>query len=154
MEDILNIAKYISSKFKNIDEMKLQKLLYLVQRESVSSFGKPIFYDKFKAWKYGPVSIKVRRAYKERKLSNTDSEINGLYKYLIENVLMQYGNKKSWELSLLTHNQKSWSLARIGLRKNEKGYKYINIYEDINDYRPYDYFWDMYNDEFEDYDGR
>ena len=153
MQDILDVAKYICSKVKEIDEMKLQKLLYFIQRENISIFGLPMFYGKFKAWKYGPISIKVRKAYRNKELKNSDKEISVMDRYIVDNILNQYLDKRSWELSLLTHNQKSWQDARKGLNEYDKGYKYIDIYKDVENYRPYDSFWDMYFDEFEDYYG-
>ena len=60
MEDVLKIASYICDRYykeygHNIDEMKLHKLLYLTQRETIIQTGEPLFNDQFEAWKYGPV---------------------------------------------------------------------------------------------------
>ena len=45
MESILNVASYIIKKYEgNIDEMKLHKLLYFIQRESLAMTGEFLFY--------------------------------------------------------------------------------------------------------------
>ena len=56
MEKILNVAEYIFKEYQRvtgeyIDEMKLQKLLYFSQRESLAILNKPMFSEKFEGWK-------------------------------------------------------------------------------------------------------
>ena len=70
MEKIVDVAQYIFIEYKNIsgkviDEMKLQKLLYLTQRESLAITGEPMFVEEFEGWKYGPVCREVRGYYTE-----------------------------------------------------------------------------------------
>lgn len=48
-----------------IDEMKLHKLLYLTQRESLAITGQPLFEEEFEGWKYAPVCREVRSCYTE-----------------------------------------------------------------------------------------
>ena len=50
MERIIDVAQYIFSEYKRvageiIDEMKLQKLLYFSQRETIAILNKPLFAD-------------------------------------------------------------------------------------------------------------
>ena len=97
MERILDVSKYIYDEYKAqsgevIDEMKLHKLLYLAQRESLAITGDPLFEETLEGWKFGPVSREVRAHY-------TESGINykGLRKlspqseYIVKNVILQYG---------------------------------------------------------------
>ena len=70
MERIIDVAQYIYTEYKRqsgetIDEMKLHKLLYLVQRESIAITGEPMFAECFEGWKYGPVCREVRMNYTE-----------------------------------------------------------------------------------------
>ena len=70
MEDVVKVASYICQRYqrqfgKRIDEMKLHKLLYFTQRESIIQTGQPIFEEHFEAWKYGPVLLSIRQLYKE-----------------------------------------------------------------------------------------
>lgn len=52
MEKALDVAQYIFLEYKKIsgkviDEMKLHKLLYLTQRESLAVTGEPMFAEEF-----------------------------------------------------------------------------------------------------------
>ena len=55
MADIVKIASYISMRYqqqygKEIDELKLHKLRYFAQRESIIQTREPLFKDCFEAW--------------------------------------------------------------------------------------------------------
>lgn len=50
---------------QQIDEMKLHKLMYFAQRESLIQTGAPLFNATFYGWKYGPVLKEIRSAYKD-----------------------------------------------------------------------------------------
>ena len=55
MEDVVKIASYICLRYRRrfgrkIDEMKLHKLLYFTQRESIIRTGEPLFGDCFEAY--------------------------------------------------------------------------------------------------------
>ena len=70
MIDVRTAAKYLIQRYEqesgsSMDEMKLHKLLYFTQRESFVLLGKPMFLDKFEAWKYGPVMRCIRKAHWE-----------------------------------------------------------------------------------------
>lgn len=65
MERIVDVAQYVYKYYlketdEKIDEMKLHKLLYFVQRESYVLLGKPMFNEDFEGWIHGPVSKEVR----------------------------------------------------------------------------------------------
>ena len=65
----LQAASYISQQYHKekgspIDEMKLHKLLYFVQRECLIAHNELMFPEQFVAWKYGPVMLCVRDALK------------------------------------------------------------------------------------------
>ena len=52
MEKIVDVAQYVYKYYlketdEKIDEMKLHKLLYFVQRESYALLGKPMFNEDF-----------------------------------------------------------------------------------------------------------
>lgn len=70
MTDVLKVASYLCQRYKDtygvqMDEMKLHKLLYFTQREAIIQTGAPMFHEKFKAWKYGPVLPQIRKHYKD-----------------------------------------------------------------------------------------
>jgi uncharacterized phage-associated protein len=54
----ITVAKYIVSKCMRekspISNLQLQKLLYLVQKESLAINDEPIFVDEIEAWRFGP----------------------------------------------------------------------------------------------------
>ena len=153
MEKIINVAQYIFNEYKRvteeiIDEMKLQKLLYFSQRETFAILNQPLFNEVFEGWKYGPVSREVRTVFTEDGINAQTEDIKSESKYIINNIIQEYGALASWKLSA------SWLNSRKGLKKEENGnvkIKMEDIREDAKKVRPYDYMWDMYYDEFEDY---
>ena len=158
MERIIDVAAYVVKKYKEItgetlDEMKLHKLLYFIQRESFAILGKPAFNGDFKGWKYGPVSTDVRHNFFEGEITEPTNEISLEIQYIANNVILHYGSLASWKLSELSHKEISWQNARKGLALNENGnasLKLEDIKEDAKKIRPYDHIWDMYYDEFKD----
>nr|WP_314115212.1 type II toxin-antitoxin system antitoxin SocA domain-containing protein [uncultured Leptotrichia sp.] len=159
MEKIINVAQYIFNEYKRvteeiINEMKLQKLLYFSQRETFAILNQPLFSEVFEGWKYGPVSREVRTVFTEDGINAQTEDIKSESKYIINNIIQEYGALASWKLSALTHKETSWLNSRKGLKKEENGnvkIKMEDIREDAKKVRPYDYMWDMYYDEFEDY---
>lgn len=157
MERIIDVAAYIVRKYQEVsgaqlDDMKLHKLLYLTQRESFAIIGQPAFNGILEGWKYGPVSREVRSAYYNGEIMEPTFEISDEMKYIVNNVIYEYGALESWKLSELSHKETSWLNSRKGLRANENGNTPLDL-EDIRadaaKVRPYDHVWDMYYDEFE-----
>lgn len=118
MLDVVKTAGYFCKRYesvfnKKIDEMKLHKLLYLAQRESMILFDKPLTDASFEAWKFGPVEVKIRKLFHEGSLllSLSDDELKP-YLPAIDHVFAEYASKSSWSLSSLTHGEYSWSQAR------------------------------------------
>ncbi len=158
MEKIINVAQYVFTAYKRIsgeiiDEMKLHKLLYFAQRESLAITNEPLFEGQFEGWKYGPVCREIRNSITPDGILDADSDISEESKYIVNNVIAQYGALASWKLSELSHKEISWKNARIGLADGENGkvkLKLDDIRADARKVRPYDTIWDMYYDEFDD----
>lgn len=159
MEKIVDIAQYIYEEYKKIsgttiDEMKLHKLLYLVQREALAITGQPLFAEEFEGWKYGPVCREVRNCYTEDGMFCDDiKEISIESAYIVNNIIQQYGAYESWKLSELSHREISWQNSRKGIPDGQNGNRKLrlnDIRKDAEKVRPYDSIWDMYYDEFED----
>lgn len=159
MERIIDVAQYIFTEYKTIsgnviDEMKLHKLLYLAQRESLAIVGQPMFAEKFEGWKYGPVCRAVRNCYTEDGMFGEEiHEIANENAYIAKNIIMQYGAYESWKLSELSHRELSWQNARKGIPEGQNGCKKLrleDIRKDAGKVRPYDSIWDMFYDEFDD----
>ena len=158
MEKILNVAEYIFKEYYRvtgelIDEMKLQKLLYFSQREILAILNKPLFNEEFEGWKYGPISREVRTVFTKDGINTDTEDIKSENKYIINNVILEYGSLASWKLSEISHKEVSWLNSRKNLKDGENGDRKIkleDIREDAKKVRPYDHVWDMYYDEFED----
>lgn len=85
MEDLMNVASYICKRYvdefhSRIDEMKLHKLLYFAQRESLIQNKEPLFDAVFYEWKYGPILKEIRSAYRD----------NLFYQVIPEDVVYRY----------------------------------------------------------------
>ena len=158
MDKIINVAQYVFEEYKRvtgevIDEMKLHKLLYFAQRESLAITNEPLFEGEFEGWKYGPICKEIRNSITPDGIIDAFEDISDECKYIINNVIQEYGALASWKLSELSHKELSWRNARIGLNKGENGSQKLrleDIREDAKTVRPYDYVWNMYYDEFED----
>lgn len=125
-------VKYLREHHAKIDEMKMHKLLYFTQRESLIQTDTFMFDEVFYGWKYGPVLKEVRNLYKCNAFAeNFDKVIASEQKKIIDAVYKQYSNKNSWSLSNLTHNEYSWKQSRKGLSEYDNG----DVAIDSNDIR-------------------
>ncbi len=97
VERIIDVAQYIYDEYKRqsgevIDEMKLHKLLYFAQRESLAITNEPLFEENFEGWKYGPVSREVRTHYTVDGMYYKDKrELSAEGAYIVKNVIHEYG---------------------------------------------------------------
>ena len=66
MAKVHDVAAYIIFKIRNLDAMKLQKLLYYSQASSLVWDGKPLFSSKIEASANGPVVREVFKAYQSQ----------------------------------------------------------------------------------------
>jgi len=159
MERICDVAQYIFNEYRRvsnqiIDEMKLQKLLYFSQRESLAILGRPMFKEKFEGWKFGPMCRTIRAHYTETE-QGMDIECNDISfenSYIVRNIIAEYGIIESWELSKISHREISWKNARRRLKPDENGeipLELSDIMKDAAKVRPYDHLWDMHYDEFD-----
>jgi uncharacterized phage-associated protein len=159
MARAIDVAQFIYTEYKrisgkNIDEMKLHKLLYLSQRESLAITSEPMFSENFEGWKYGPVCREVRNCFTEDGMfAEGIQDITNEESYIVKNVILQYGAFESWKLSEMSHKELSWKNSRIGIPEGCNGSRILeleDIRKDAEKVRPYDSIWDMYYDEFDD----
>ena len=120
-------AAYIYSRYQRetsqeIDEMKLHKLLYLVQRESFVMLDQAMFPEQFEAWRYGPVMVCIRELYKNKQFPILDklSDKMGKFQPVFDAVFKRYAFWDSWDLSDLTHCESSWQKARNGCADDDQ----------------------------------
>lgn len=136
MLDVVKVASYLCKRYKeetgnDMDEMKLHKLLYFTQRESIIATGEPMFSDRFSAWRYGPVMVSIRERYKNGTL-NEELSKQELEKYIrvFDAVFENYSKDSSWSLSVLSHGETSWRNARKGVAQDENSSELMKT-EDI-----------------------
>lgn len=162
MQNILNVAQCIYDEYKRetgdkIDEMKLHKLLYFAQRESLALLGEPLFSESMEGWIHGPVSPCVRSHFlQDYGLMCNVGETDSSTKRIVNNIISEYGHIASWKLRDLSHEEISWKNSRRGLSSRDRGNRDISIddiREDASKLRPFDSTWGMYYDEFDDYNG-
>ena len=116
MAKVEDVAKYIIRRTKNIDNLKLQKLLYYCQAVNLVETGKPLFNDKIEAWLYGPVVPSMYREYKKYGESyipvpSDNIASSSITTEEVENIDMTlrfYGKFSGPELIDRTHLEKPW----------------------------------------------
>ena len=118
---VLDIAEYASTIIaRNSTYMKLQKIVYYAQVESLVHYSKPLFGEKILAWRGGPVvkelfekhqGYKVLNNIRLGNIANLSMEQKACVNWAVE----KYGNLDGDTLSHLTHIEHPWSNARKGL---------------------------------------
>ncbi len=127
MEHTLSVAKYLYDSYlerfhQPMDQMKMHKLMYFVQRESLMYDKTVLFEEDFLGWRYGPVLASVRNEYLSGNVfSSAGDAISEHTRQLVDRVLDRYGAVSSWKLSSLSHNEFSWKCSRKGLNASENG---------------------------------
>lgn len=127
MEKTLCVAKalydmYYGEKGVHMDEMKMHKLMYFSQRESLMYNNELLFDGTFYGWKYGPVLTEVRSQFRLAKpFSNVEGSVTEQTMELLKSILKRYGSLSSWKLSSLSHEEFSWKKSRVGLEAGEDG---------------------------------
>ncbi len=113
---------YLSRFGQRMDEMKMHKLMYFAQRESLINTNTFLFNEPFYAWKFGPVLMSVREEYrKETPYNDVVQEVDQSTKMLLEKVIKRYADRSPWSLSRLSHDEVSWKHARQGLEPEDNG---------------------------------
>ena len=127
---------------KEINHLKLQKILYYIQAWNLALLNEPLFEEDFEAWLHGPVIRKVWDEYKGHsvligELSEQNENINLKFtedqEDVIEDVIDAYGNKSGYYLESLTHQEDPWKNARKQgentiIKKEEMKKYYRNLY--------------------------
>lgn len=133
MSKTLAVAKYLNEMNVEkhgcgMDEMKMHKMMYFSQRESLMNTNNPLFEDLFEAWKFGPVLRTVRNEYKNNHMFKSVNEtLTEEEKGLVESVFERYDSFDAWDLSSLSHEEFSWKQAREGLAPNENGSQKLSL---------------------------
>lgn len=110
---LIEIARMTGS--APIDNLKLNKLLYFAQAQSLLERGTPLFPDSVQAWDYGPVVRRVYDAFKKYKsepIESTSKQLDlqsicGEDLDLLIRIIKAYGVYTSSSLVSMTHAQGS-----------------------------------------------
>lgn len=127
MEKTLCVAKLFNDLFKtengaDMDQMRMHKMMYLAQRESLMYDKQPLFDAEFQGWKFGPVLLEVRSEYVTGNMFRFVTEtVSERTRMLVKSVYERYKNMSSWKLSSLSHGEVSWKCSREGLDANDNG---------------------------------
>jgi uncharacterized phage-associated protein len=127
-----DVAAYILKKQGEMSAMKLQKLVYYSQAWSLVWDEKPLFRAQIEAWANGPVVPllyqKHRGQFSVKTWPNGDwKKITGEAKMTIDSVLKFYGDKTGHWLSELTHKERPWRDARVGLSDDDRCNRAITL---------------------------
>ena len=135
MKKILDIAKYLTKKYKDekkeeIDELKLHKLLYFSQKEYIMLTNDFLFEEDFEGWYLGPINKLIRKEFKLIKVGKESVFLKEIEQKIVDRVFNRYKDIDSYKLSTLSHKEYSWIKSRIGLKRGEKGNQKL-LKEDI-----------------------
>ena len=105
-----------------MDKMKMHKLMYFSQRESLMMYDRCLFDEDFYGYKYGPVLLSVEKEYaSDSPYGGVNVSLQKDEKVLLDSVLDRYGSLSSWKLSSLSHAELSWRNSRKGLKPGQNG---------------------------------
>lgn len=120
MYSAIDVAKYIILFCKengySISNLKLQKLLYFVQAQFLTTTGEPIFPEEIEAWDFGPVVPDVYQHFKlwgssELPLVLARDAKSRIYKKdqeIMDEILEECAKYSASFLVEITHNQDPW----------------------------------------------
>ena len=131
--DVIDLAKYViwfyNDKDKPITQLKLQKILYYLQRAFLQDADKPLFGERIEAWEYGPVVpcvyytfcrfgasfLRAKEGYKSL-LDKIDDEIRDK----INSILHEKENITARQLVQQTHKEYPWKCHEAAVRNGER----------------------------------
>lgn len=131
MATVRDVAAFILRERAPMTSWKLQKLVYYSQAWSLVWDEAPLFPEKIKAWKNGPVCPELYHLHKGRfdleagAIAGNPDALKPEQVETIRAVLRAYGDKTGQWLSDLTHAEKPWRDARDGVADDEPSSKEI-----------------------------
>mgnify|MGYP000232478379 CR=1 FL=1 len=118
---------------KGVSHLKLHKLLYYTQLWYFVKNKKLLFNDSIKAWLYGPVVETVWQKFRYTKKNDLipkskiiETDFTNLKQHLNE-VWNAYGHLSGADLIELSHTEKPWKDARIGVLNSEPSNTILEI---------------------------
>lgn len=119
MGNVHDVAARIARHFPTgLSTMKLQKLTYFALGWGFALLGRPIFTEKFQAWRNGPVCYELFTRHRREYMIHgwplgDETNLEPEDKIVIDAVLKNYGALSGLQLSDLTHEPLApWSRIR------------------------------------------
>jgi len=117
MANVLDVANLIISKTGTIDVWKLQKLVYYCQAWSLVWDNQPMFSERIEAWSGGPACVELYQKYKgQHEVKDYDFTSGKIFTSdeieTVDAIIRDYGDKKNYELRMLTQMEDPWLEAR------------------------------------------
>jgi uncharacterized phage-associated protein len=119
MAGVRDVAAYILEKCGPMTAMKLQKLCYYAYGYHLAWEERRLFSAHFEAWANGPVSPALYRAHRGRYAlepgdihGGDPSALDRGERESVDCVLDAYGDLSAHQLSVATHREAPWVLAR------------------------------------------
>jgi len=166
MTKLRQLARYLVYSYENHtaarfgdNELKLQTMLYFAQRECLALVGEPLFEDSFEDWEEGPVLPELHFFFEEGYDLFEPLEMKKLTEreqFILDRVVFAYGQYEGWYLADLARRETSWRNSRSDPAAESAEPKLLEIAdmrEDAKKVRLYDPLFDVYLDEFEDFEG-
>jgi len=126
MASVHDVAAFILRERGPMTAMKLQKLVYYCQAWSLVWDDAPMFAERIRAWKNGPVCGDLYHEHRGRyeikpgDLPKGDPDtLTAAQRETVLEVLRSYGDKTSQWLSDLTHAEDPWRNARAQAHDGE-----------------------------------
>lgn len=140
MASVLDVAKYILEQAgEPVTTMKLQKLVYYSQAWQLVWEEVPLFHNKIQAWANGPVCPDLFDQHRGRftveaeSFPGDSSHLNDGQRETIDVVLGAYGHLSGQDLSDLSHSERPWREARMGVDEGEASRNVISL-DTMQDY--------------------
>jgi uncharacterized phage-associated protein len=129
--DAHDVAAAIIARARDVDQMKLHKLLYYAQAWYLAWYGVRMFKGRIEAWQYGPYVPRVGRVYgveqatgretiAEPAVGNADA-LDEKRLHVLESVIEAYDGLSGPELADLTKMEGPWHVAREGRQPDQFG---------------------------------
>lgn len=123
---------------ESMTHKKLQKLCYYayswfiyLNNDDYNNIQNRLFEEKFEAWVHGPVNRALYTKYahhgwKNIPKSNKIPENLGNIDGFLQNIWQVYGKYNGDQLESISHQEKPWQNARIGLEPYESSNKWMS----------------------------
>lgn len=128
---VLDVAEYAADRIsRSSTYMKLQKIVYYAQVESLVRSSRPLFSEKIVAWRGGPVVRELFEKHRgmrylgEKSLGDA-SALSAAQKACVDRAIQKYGALDGDSLSHLTHLEEPWQKARRGVPESAPSGKEI-----------------------------